>query len=180
MSKLGFSVTAYEPDPNNLEISARSMITNGCQNIELRPRAIGVQNGAFEFTRVLGNTTGSHLSGSKKGTYGDLEIIEVEVDAIQKVIDEGYDFIKMDVEGYEAKLIKALSPANFNQLEIMLEIGTSENAKIIFNQLSRLKVNAFSQKNNWKKVTLLDDLPTSHREGSVFISRSDLMNWTTT
>lgn len=180
MSKLGFSVTAYEPDPHHLEIFAGSIITNDCQDIELRPRAIGVQNGVFNFTRVLGNTTGSHLSGSKREPYGDLEIIEVEVDAIQKVIDEGYDFIKMDVEGFEAKLITALSATNFNQLEIMMEIGTSENAKIIFNQLSRLKVNAFSQKNNWGKVTLLDDLPTSHREGSVFISRSDLMNWTIT
>ncbi len=179
MSKLGFSVTAYEPDPHHIEIFAKSMITNDCQNIELRPRAIGVQNGVFEFTRVLGNTTGSHLSGSKKGAYGDLEIIKVQVDAIQNVIDEGYDLIKMDVEGYEAKLIEALSPANFNQLEIMLEIGNSENAKTIFHQLSRLKVNAFSQKNGWKKVTFLDDLPKSHREGSVFISRSNLMSWTT-
>jgi len=62
----------------------------------------------------------------------------------------------------------------------MLKIGTSHNAKAIFNQLSRLKVNAFSQKNNWRKVTLLADLPTSHCDGSVFISRSNQMSWTTT
>jgi FkbM family methyltransferase len=177
MSRLGFSVVAYEPDSNHIRLFKQTIKENHVKNIKLRERAIGVKDGQLEFVRVLGNTTGSHLRGSKLEPYGELEIVKVEVDAILSVLNEGFDFVKMDVENYESNLIECLMPENFMNLEIMLEIGSPENAMKIFQQLGRLKISAFSQKNGWKKVTTLTDLPTSHREGSVFLTNSSFMDW---
>ncbi len=177
MSKYGFDVTAYEPDPNHIQLFFETMRENATENFSLRQKAIGITSEKLNFTRVLGNTTGSHLSGAKANPYGDLEVFEVEVDDITEVISEGYDFVKMDVEGYEVKLISALKAENFSSMDIMLEIGTAENASEMFAELKRLDINAFSQKNNWGEVNSLQDLPTSHREGSLFLTSSSNMNW---
>jgi FkbM family methyltransferase len=177
MSKFGFEVTSYEPDPIHIDLFRKTIEDNSVENLSLRKKAIGTNSGKLSFTRVLGNTTGSHLTGSKKNPYGELDVVEVEVDSFQEIISEGYDFIKMDVEGYEVRLISNLKSENFSALEIMLEIGTSENASEIFTHIQRLGVNAFSQKNNWKKVEYLEDLPTSHKEGSLFLSSASSMNW---
>jgi hypothetical protein len=59
----------------------------------------------------------------------------------------------------------------------MLEIGTAENALSMFGELKRLGIHAFSQKVNWEEVKKLEDLPTSHREGSLFLTTSLVMNW---
>lgn len=177
MSKFGFKVTAYEPDPVHVSLFNQTMNENTVESYDLRQKAIGINSEKLNFTRVLGNTTGSHLSGAKANPYGELDVFEVEVDSIRDVVAEKYDFIKMDVEGYEAKLISALDSKDFESMDIMLEIGTSENANDMFKELKRLGIHAFSQKTNWSKVEKLEDLPTSHREGSLFLTSSSEMNW---
>jgi len=177
MSKYGFDVTAYEPDPHHIQLFFETMRENSTEDICLRQKAIGITSEKLNFTRVLGNTTGSHLSGAKTNPYGELEVFEVEVDAIREVMSERYDFVKMDVEGYEVKLISALEAEHFSSMDIMLEIGTIQNASEMFAELKRLDINAFSQKKNWGKVNSLQDLPTSHREGSLFLTSSSNMNW---
>lgn len=177
MNKFGSSVTAYEPDPVHIALFHQTMKDNAVEVYELRQKAIGINSEKLNFTRVLGNTTGSHLSGAKANPYGKLEEFEVEVDAIRDVVREKYDFVKMDVEGYEIKLISVLQSEDFESMDIMLEIGTSENAVSMFTELKRLGIHAFSQKSNWNEVEKLEDLPTSHREGSLFLTTSAEMNW---
>lgn len=177
MRRCGFEVIAYEPDPRHADLFLETMQINSVKNVSLRMKAVGKDEGKSNFTRVLGNTTGSHLSGAKQNPYGELDIFEVEVDSFVNVVTEKYDFIKMDVEGYELKLISSLNAENFKNMEIMLEIGTPENALGIFKELNRLKINGFSQKKNWGKVVSVDDMPTSHKEGSLFLSATSEMNW---
>jgi FkbM family methyltransferase len=177
MSKFGSKVTAYEPDPIHVGLFEQTMKDNTVEIYELRQKAIGVNSEKLNFTRVLGNTTGSHLSGAKANPYGELEEFEVEVDSIRDVVQEKYDFIKMDVEGYEVKLISSLESEDFTSMDIMLEIGTTENAAEMFSELKRLGIHAYSQKTNWNEVSKLEDLPTSHREGSLFLTTSAEMNW---
>jgi hypothetical protein len=59
----------------------------------------------------------------------------------------------------------------------MLEVGSIENALAIFEHMKALGVNMFSQKNNWTSVSALDDMPTSYKEGSLFISKKSEMPW---
>jgi FkbM family methyltransferase len=177
MSKFGFTVTAYEPDPLHVSLLNQTMSDNAVEQFELRQKAIGIKSEKLNFTRVLGNTTGSHLSGAKADPYGELEVFEVEVDSLRVVVQENFDFVKMDVESYEVKLISTLNSEDFATMDIMLEIGTPENAFDIFTEINRLGIHAFSQKINWAEVKSLEDLPTSHREGSLFLTSSPAMNW---
>jgi FkbM family methyltransferase len=177
MSKLGFEVTAYEPDPIHIEIFKSQLQDNSVKNISLRTRAIAHNSGKMNFTRVIGNTTGSHLTGAKQNPYGDLEYFEVDVDAFRDTVNEGYDFIKMDVEGFEAKLLGSLDPRQLENTEIMLEIGTYENAMQVWKNIERLGLIAYSQKINWNQVTSLSGVPFSYKEGSLFLTSTVGMAW---
>jgi FkbM family methyltransferase len=177
LAKLGFEVTAYEPDPIHIEIFKSQLQDNSVKNISLRTRAIAHNSGKMNFTRVIGNTTGSHLTGAKQNPYGDLEYFEVDVDAFRDTVNEGYDFIKMDVEGFEAKLLGSLDPRQLENTEIMLEIGTYENAMQVWKNIERLGLIAYSQKINWNQVTSLSGVPFSYKEGSLFLTSTVGMAW---
>ena len=59
----------------------------------------------------------------------------------------------------------------------MMEINGEKNAKTIFDYSLQVGLNIFLQKNDWKKVNSLAELPLSHREGSVFLSSKNKMPW---
>lgn len=177
MSKMGFDVTSYEPDPVHIDIFKSQLQSNSIINVQIRERAIANMNGEMEFTRVVGNTTGSHLTGAKQDPYGELEHFKVPVDSFAEIMEEKYDLIKMDVEGYEAKLLESLLPGQLGETEIMLEVGSAENAIKIWNDIERLGLKTYSQKENWKNVTDISGIPSSYKEGSLFISSQEGMSW---
>lgn len=177
MAKLGFSVDAYEPDPTHFSLLSNVLASNRVENVRLHQSAVSNHDGQMKFTRVLGNTTGSHLSGAKSAPYGELEEFEVIVEDINKILSKKYDFVKMDVEGHEVVILSAISRENILNTDFMLEIGTSENAKLAYVEIKRLGLNAFTQKTNWGLVHSVEDLPTSHREGSLFLTMKSEMAW---
>ncbi len=132
--------------------------------------------GEMEFVRVLGNTTGSHLAGAKSRPYGDLERFPVTLAPIQPII-EWADLIKLDVEGHEKQVLFATTKDNWRQTDAMIEVGTGENAAAIFEFLSAQGINMFAQKINWQKVTRLTEMPTSYRDGSLFLSAKAQVPW---
>jgi len=68
----GFNVNAYEPDPGHFGILLRNLSLNHSENVVAHNLAVAETSKTVEFTRVLGNTMSSHISGSKK-PYGQLE-----------------------------------------------------------------------------------------------------------
>jgi FkbM family methyltransferase len=177
--KLGFTVVSYEPDPSHISQIKKVLHLNGFSNEGIVEAAISNSTEPKEFVRVLGNTTGSHLLGAKEGLpYGGHDTFTVSSHALNDVLEQGYDLIKMDVEGHEAALIQHLDPKFLDNTDILLEVGSEENAKKIFSKMSQLEINLFSQKNNWRKVKCENDLPTSYKEGSLFISKKPKMLWT--
>jgi FkbM family methyltransferase len=176
MSRCGWNVDAYEPDPNHIKLLCRNLELNKISNVNIFEAAVSDKKGTAEFVRVLGNTTGSHLAGAKQNPYGELEKFSVTLESINNIFSS-VDFIKMDVEGQERKIILATDSEHWKKTDMMLEVGSPENASDIFFHLKKLKVNAFSQKNDWKLVTSLDHIPSSYKEGSLFISARDCMPW---
>ena len=74
LSKLGFKVSAYEPDNDHLNRLSNNVKINGVEKqICIYPVAVSTANGECEFIRVIGNTTSSHLKGAKENAYGELE-----------------------------------------------------------------------------------------------------------
>ena len=176
MDRCGFSINSFEPDPIHVGVFQENIVNNKSVNITINQKAISDKSGTMDFIRVLGNTTGSHLAGAKEDPYGELETFSVETSDINAVLLNN-DFVKMDIEGQEATAILSTKKDTWANVEMILEVGTEKNAKIIFEYLNEINVNMFSQKTGWNKVSDLADVPTSYKEGSLFLSVADEMSW---
>jgi FkbM family methyltransferase len=177
LALLGVHVDSYEPDPVHFAVFSENIKRNALERfIKPHQAAISNESGTMEFVRVLGNTTSSHLSGAKSDAYGELERFPVQVVNIREVMKDR-DFIKMDVEGQEAKIVLTTEKNDWARCEMILEIGTSENAELILEHCSRLGLRMFVQKKGWERVRALSDVPTSYRDGSAFITAQEVMIW---
>jgi len=176
MDRCGFSINSFEPDPIHVAVFQENITNNKSTNITINQKAISDKSGTMDFIRVLGNTTGSHLAGAKEDPYGELETFSVETADINAVLLNN-DFVKMDIEGQEATAILSTKKDTWTNVEMILEVGTEQNAEIIFEYLNEINVNMFSQKTGWNKVSNLADVPTSYKEGSLFLSVADEMSW---
>jgi FkbM family methyltransferase len=178
MKKLGFMVTSYEPDLTHLNQIHLVLNLNNMTAEHVVPKAISDSAGTMQYIRVLGNTTGSHLLGAKENVYGPTDIVSVEVDDILEVLNQGnFDFVKMDVEGHEAVLLNRVTVESLKKTDIMLEIGSEKNASEIYEILQQKGIPAYAQKINWGLVGRLEDLPSHHTHGSVFLSMQGAPNW---
>ena len=176
--KLGYSVRTYEPDQIHFEVLQENIKNNDLNdNVKLIRAAVSNKKGAAAFTRVLDNTTGSHLTHSKKNPYGPLEEIIVDKENIVDIIFDKPDLLKIDAEGHECEIICAIPVEKWCDFDAIVEIGSKDNAQRIFNFFTNTNVNMFSQKNNWEKVDRLGDMPFGHQDGSLFISTKNVMPW---
>jgi FkbM family methyltransferase len=176
MSLCGIKVDAYEPDPAHYEKLVRNLKLNNISNCDTNQKAVSDKDGTMQFVRVLGNTTSSHLAGAKAKPYGDLERFDVIVRNIRSIAEQ-VDLFKIDAEGHEAVLLKALPISMWGKIDAFVEIGTQENANAVFEHFSNSNVNIFSQKLGWGRVNSIENLPFSYREGGIFISTKSTMPW---
>jgi len=174
--KLGLTVTSVEPDPNHVEILRTNLEATELPHFEIIEGAATVVPGRLTFTRVEGNTTGSHVKGVKKNPYGDLTEFEVEGFSVNELVT-GKDLVKMDVEGLEADLLDSLFTAGFQGYDVVAEVGSRSAAERIWKSAKAGQINVFSQKTNWSIARNETELPHHHTQGSVFLSRSETMEW---
>lgn len=176
MSRLGWHVKAYEPDPIHLTLLKRNVALNKLECVAIFEAAVSDTSGTLDFVRVVGNTTSSHLAGAKEAPYGKLEKLPVQVVDIRTIIPE-VDFIKIDAEGHEKALIEITAAKDFDNMDMMVEVGTRKNADAIFEHLSKIGVNAFTQKTGWNIAEARSEMPDNYRQGSLFISKKNTMPW---
>ncbi len=175
MARCGFSVKAFEPDPWHYGLLSDNLAANGASAVTAFKEAVSISDGEAKFVRVLGNTTGSHLAGSKN-SYGEKEFFMVPTRAVRPLF-EWANLAKIDVEGHEKELLLAATNEIMQKLDIMVEIGNPENAKAVFEHFQSIGIWMYAQKIGWSRVQRLADAPTSHREGSLFISAKPAMPW---
>jgi len=177
LSHIGYQVTAYEPDPIHFSQLQSNVKSNCTENTPvLINKAVSTRSGKLEFVRVVGNTTGSHLAGSKENPYGELNKFIVEVDSFNSICD-AFDFLKIDVEGHEADILLSTTEENWQNTDAIVEIGNPSNAQKVFEYFNGTSINLFSQKTGWNQVSSLEDMPLSYKDGSLFISVKDTMPW---
>jgi FkbM family methyltransferase len=177
MAKSGWTVDSYEPDPIHLQILHRHFETNRViGSVTVFDDAVSDYDGEGSFTRVVGNSTGSHLTGSKENPYGELDFFNVRVKHIGRCIS-GHHFAKIDAEGAEAKILNGIPVDHWNSLDVVLEVGSRANAESIFRMVRELGLSAFSQKTEWEMVRDIEGVPKSHMEGSLFISGEPRSPW---
>ena len=173
MSKFFNNIDCYEPDPLHVKKIRSNLKLNKISNVKIFKKAVSNKKKKVEFIRVLGNTTGSHIKGSKQNPYGKLKTLKIECVKFSKMVKK-YDFIKIDTEGEEANLIKDTKKNDWKKTDAILEVGTRENAIQIYKHLKKLKMPMYSQKNNWRQVRKINQMPFSHKEGSLFISKNNI------
>ena len=176
LSKCGYEVRSYEPDPQHFEILKRNLVLNNGSSVQAFNAAVSSRAGELEFVRVLGNLTASHLAGSKPNPYGDLERFPVRVEAIEPLITWA-DLIKLDVEGHEKEVLLATNREQWLSTDALVEIENESNAASVYEHFTTLGVRIFSQKTNWQLVRDVDDMPTSYRQGTLFITCKSEMPW---
>ena len=177
LAKCGYQIKSYEPDPIHIQKITENITLNNVEDkIEVIGVAISDVEGHAEFVRLLGNTTGSHLAGSKDNPYGEMSRFQVELKPISELMDWA-DLIKIDAEGHEAQMLQSTTASQWETTDAIVEIGSIESAKLLFDHFSGLGVKIFSQKTGWEQARTSLDLPTSHLEGSAFISCKEQMPW---
>lgn len=175
LARCGFSVRSFEPDPIHLERLKANLALNGVRS-DVRPAAISLVEGKTEFVRLVGNTTGSHIKGAKSNLYGPTEVFEVKLEAAAPHL-EWADLAKIDIEGHEAALLTGLPHETWHSTDAVLEVGSEANASQIFDYFKGSSVNLFAQKIGWQRVVSPADMPTSHRDGSLFLTAKPEMPW---
>lgn len=176
LSKCGYEVRAYEPDPEHFETLQRNISLNKCSNVQATNAAVSSKAGELEFVRVLGNTTASHIAGSKPNPYGELERIQVRVEAIEPLITWA-DLMKLDVEGHEKEVLLSTTHEQWLTTDALVEIENKDNAASIFSHFTTLGIQLFSQKRNWQPVRSLADMPNNYHEGTLFIAGKGEVPW---
>lgn len=176
LSKCGYKVSCYEPDPVHFKILKENLTLNNISNVQCYNMAVSNEDGKMEFIRVLDNTTSSHLVGSKPNPYGELERIYVETRSFKSILSD-FDLVKMDVEGHEKVLVCSTDKDDWKNIDGVLSIHDETNASALFEHFKNLGIKLFSQKINWNIVKKLEDMPLSHYEGSLFVTTKDKMFW---
>lgn len=176
LSRCGFAVEAYEPDPAHHAKALRNLDLNRADRCTVHQAAVSDKDGTMQFVRVLGNTTSSHLAGAKANPYGELERFDVAVQDIRPIAERA-DLLKIDAEGHEAVLLGALSTDAWRRVDAFVEIGTPENARAIFDRFAGTGIHVFAQKRGWAPVRSIEDVPSSYKEGGVFVSAKPVMPW---
>lgn len=176
MSRCGYSVNCYEPDPTHYALLTRNLRLNDVASVTAFQMAVSSAAGETEFVRVLGNTTGSHLAGSKAAPYGELERFPVKTAAFRSLVN-GVDLLKLDAEGHEQQIITSTVAGDWANMDGLISVHDKANAQAVFTHLTDLKLNLFSQKISWRRAERWDDLPLSHHEGTLFVSRKPAMPW---
>jgi FkbM family methyltransferase len=176
LSRIGCQVEAFEPDPQHSAKLARNLDLNAIADCLVHRVAVSDHRGQMEFVRVLGNTTSSHLAGAKPNPWGELERFEVDVEDIREIAGR-VDFMKIDAEGHEAVILSALAFEAWRRVDAVVEIGSTENARAVFDHFTQSGIGLFSQKRGWGRVERFEDMPTTYREGGLFISAKPAMPW---
>jgi len=165
--KLGCIVRAYEPDSMHFTELLKNIKTNKLKNIKLIKKAVDTKEHKVKFTRVIDNTTASFISNAKK-PYGKVKQFEVFTEKFETILNWA-SFIKMDVEGHEAKLINKINNKNLKNKTILVEVGSKTNAKQIYEASKKNKFDILCQKKSWLRATNNKDMPTCLGEGVIII-----------
>ncbi len=166
MNLAGFKVTSYEPDPIHFTHIEKNL--NKFSKKTLFNKAVSNYDGKAVFTRIINNTTGSYIN-NKKSSYGPTDQFEVEV-INSKHLSEKFDLMKIDAEGSELDILQNFSEKHFKTTDIIMEVSTEESRKELWNLIKKFSLKVYAQKISWDVVKSINDLPLTHREGSIFLS----------
>lgn len=175
LSRLGYEVYAFEPDPVHHDLLTKNLARNRCSNVHVYRKAVSDKSGLSDFVRVLGNVTASHISGARE-FYGEIERLKVETVSYRDIGIQP-DLMKVDIEGHERNVILDIERDGWENMDALVEIHSVDNSRAIFDHFEGSGVNVFTQKLGWRRAAHHEDMPTDNKDGNVFISRRETVPW---
>lgn len=167
-------VYAYEPYDFHLKKLRQLKKINKLKNLKIISKAVADKPGIKNFLIMLNNTTANNLSDAKRTRYGKIIKKRVKCDGINK-INLKAELIKIDVEGYEGKLISAVNflKSKKKNADYIIEIHNEYNAKKIFNKFSKTNFyEIFLLKNKkLKKIFSYSQIPKKSSEGHLYCKK---------
>ena len=175
LDKFGYEVYSFEPDPQIFEIMESNVKLNNCKNTHLYSKGMSDKAAILEFVRVKGNTTSSHILGERE-FYGEVDKFQIETMTFEDV-GVTPDLMKINIEGHEKTLVPSIPKHIWNKCDVFIELHGLDCCEVIFEYFNEIGINIFSQKIAWNKVHSIEELPLSYKEGLIFVSSKDSMNW---
>jgi len=112
-------VHAFEPMPSNMELLQKNVRANGYGNVLLNCAAVTHASG-FVSLFLAGENTVDHRLSDPEGTRRSIEVPALRLDEYFARVESPVDFIKMDIQGAEAAVIKTLGPLVKRNPELIL------------------------------------------------------------
>jgi FkbM family methyltransferase len=119
-------IVAFEPDPQNFRLLKMNVEVNKMEKVTLYSCALGKQDGTCKLFNTQAGKGG--LNSSIYANESNTNFSEVPMKKLSGFIYEKIDFLKMDVEGAEAEIIRELSETEkLNRIkEVVLEFHSAE------------------------------------------------------
>jgi FkbM family methyltransferase len=116
-------IICFEPDTKNLELLRKNILSHQLQDIEIRNEAVWNENTSLHFIQE-GNM------GSKIGENLSSNTITVKASRLKDFLSKKVDFLKLDIEGAEYKVLKDIAENLGNIDKMFIEYhGTFDQNK---------------------------------------------------
>ncbi len=112
-------VYAFEPDPRNFELLTENIAMNRYEHVTARQALVGASSG----TSKLFLAPEQYRGDNRAYAHDDREGVDVEMVALDDVITEPVDLVKIDVQGYEGHVLEGMKDliARSDHLTMLLE-----------------------------------------------------------
>ncbi len=115
-------ITAFEPDPRSFELLQANLAANGLEGVELLNVAVSSTRGTARFFGEFGVATpmaSAHSLRQEWGTQRSGQWILVDTVPLADYITGPIDYLKLDIEGMEAEVMRSIEP----QLHLIRALG---------------------------------------------------------
>jgi FkbM family methyltransferase len=131
-------ILAFEPDPDIFNVLKKNINSYNFKQIELYNKAIWDQNTTVQFY-----SEGAY-SGRIAEAKDNLDLINVKTERLKDLLQEPVEFLKLDIEGAEFKVLKDCSSSLNNIKYIFLEYHSHITEEQRLDEvLNILKLNGF-------------------------------------
>ncbi|MDN3657159.1 FkbM family methyltransferase [Ferruginibacter paludis] len=105
---------AFEPDETNFQLLSKNIASFGYSNVDLRKEAIWIENTVLQFSSQ-GTMTSKIEMKASAGT------IDVQAVRLRDLLDREVDFLKIDIEGAEYKVLCDIADRLYQVKNMFLE-----------------------------------------------------------
>ena len=107
-------IICFEPDEKNYNLLQKNILSHHLENVDVKQEAIWDENTSLNFIQD-GNM------GSKIGETTSSHAVTVKATRLKDYLDKKVDFLKMDIEGAEYKVLKDISEKLENVEKMFIE-----------------------------------------------------------